>query len=895
MLPLRRITLLAALTVATAAILGDQAPAPRSGLGGEPAATAASPHDRASEPGLGPEDKAAEEPGPYPSDWFGMQRAFPGTTIPQGKFRAALEQARVDRVLNQVDRALTETGASAAAALVWTQAGPLNIGGRVTALAPVRGGSTVYLGSANGGVFKSTNSGVNWTPVFDDNGIYSIGALALDPADSNVVYVGTGEANASVDSYDGDGLFRTRDGGQSWEHLGLETTARIARVAVDPQNSDRIFVAAMGAQFSTGPDRGLYRSEDAGASWTRVLFVNDSTGASDVAFNPAHPETVFCATWERIRRPSYRRAFGPDCGIWRSADHGTTWTRLQSGLPAPSDTVGRIALAIAASRPSTIYAQIVSGSNLGYQGLGMYRSDNGGQSWTRRDAGTAFTDDFGGFAWYFGDVAVDPADPERVFAMGVGLIRSNDGGVTFASADTNDSTHPDQHALWIDPSNPARIYLGNDGGFFSSATGGSSWTKSVDLPITQFYAGAVDPSNPARLLGGTQDNFTLLTAGSPSAWSPILGGDGFYCLVDPTSPSTLFAEWQNCCSNTGPRRSTNAGGSWSAPSGFDIGDRYNWNTPIAMDPSNHLVLLVGSHRVYKSTNNGVSYAAISGDLSTHPPSLLTYGTITTLAISPVNSAVYYAGTDDGKVWRSLNSGGAWTDISAGLPRRWVTRVTPDPFAQGTVYVTLSGFGLDEHLPHVYRSTDSGTNWVSISGNLPDAPANDILVDPSNPQTLYLATDLGVYATLNLGAGWFPLGRGMPIQTVFDLTFHAPSRTLVAATHGRSQWKLDLNAPLAVALEPSLAHLAMSSPAPNPTRSAVHLELEVSRATAVEVEVYDTSGRRVRTLVHGALEAGRHALSWDGRDAQGHRIGPGVFFVRAHGAGAVATRRLVRVD
>jgi photosystem II stability/assembly factor-like uncharacterized protein len=825
----------------------------------------------------------SQEGGRYPSDWFGLQRAFPGSVIPQEKFEAAVQQAGFDRVS-------AESGFSTASSLDWVQAGPYNIGGRVAALAVEPGGTNVYLGAAAGGVFKSTDSGAHWTPVFDQ--VYSIGALALDPSNPNICYVGTGESNSAIDNYDGAGVFRTTDGGATWQSLGLEATARIGAIEVDPQNPNRIFVAAMGRQFSTSPERGFYRSEDGGVSWTRTLFVNDSTGVIDIAVNPAHPETVYCATWERVRRLTYRRAYGPGCGIWRSVDHGGTWTRLQNGLPVPSDNVGRIALGIAPSRPSTIYAQIGSGAAGGYVGLGLYRTQDGGDTWTKRDASATFTNSFGSFVWYFGEMGVDPVDPDVIYTMGVQMLRSNDGGVSYLDLTP---LHVDQHAIWIDPANSARIYVGNDGGFYSTPNTGGSWIKSLDLPITQFYAGTIDPSNPSRLLGGTQDNNTLLSpVGSPTNWTSILGGDGFQCIVDPTNPNIIFAEWQNCCDRSGPRRSTTGGGGWSGASGFML-DRYNWNSPITMSALNHNVLLVGSHRVYKSVNNGLSYFTVSGDLTTNPMSPLTFGTITTLAISPVDSATYYAGTDDGRVWRSTNSGGNWTNISAGLPVRYVTRVTPDPVSAAVVYVTLSGFGIDEHLAHVYRSDSRGDSWVSIAGNLPDVPANDVLVDPIYPQTLYLATDVGVYSTVNGGAAWFPLGNGMPIQTVFDLSFHPGSRMLAAATHGRSQWTLMVgSAPLAVRETAAPPQIQLSGPRPQPSRGAVRLELELPRATSLDVAIYDAGGRRVRALASGSRAAGRQALTWDGTDDRGRTVAPGVFFVRANAGGAIATRRVIRV-
>ena len=325
-----------------------------------------------------------------PNDWFGFQRAFPGTSVNQEAYQAALTWARVER-------SAAALRAESATPMVWQQAGPLNIGGRVTALAVTPGGSTLYLGAAAGGVFKSVNGGRNWTSVFDLSA--SIGALALDPSSVNTLYVGTGESNAAIDNYDGSGLYRSQNAGASWAYLGLQQVRRIARVRVDPANSNRIYVAAMGSQFSTGPDRGLYRSEDGGTSWAKVLFVSDSTGVCDVAIDPSNPAVVYCASWERVRRPTYRRVYGPECAIWKSVDHGSNWIKLTNGLPAPSDNVGRIGLAIAPSLPSRIYAQIMGGPAQNLDGLGLYRSDDGGASWARRDV-SGFLDSFGGFGWY---------------------------------------------------------------------------------------------------------------------------------------------------------------------------------------------------------------------------------------------------------------------------------------------------------------------------------------------------------------------------------------------------------------------------------------------------------------------------------------------------------------
>ena len=818
-----------------------------------------------------------------PADWFYGQRAFPGVEVPQEKFQAALEQVMSERAL-----ASPEFGTSSAT-LTWQPVGPYNIGGRVTALASTPGGTTVFLGSANGGVFKSIDSGVSWAPMTDRYSFYSIGALAIHPGEPDVVYCGTGEANSSVDSYDGNGLWRSSDGGASWRSLGLAATGRIAAVAIDPNNTNHLLVAAMGRQFSTGAERGLYRSLDRGQTWTKTLFVNDSTGVCDVVFNPQHPETVFAATWERVRRYTYRRAFGPGCAVWRSINGGATWTRLAGGLPGPSENVGRIALAIAPSQPRTVYAQVITGAISGYIGQGLYRTTDGGDTWVRRDVGSTFRNSFGSFGWYFGELAVSPANPDEIWTGGVQILKSNDGGVSYL--DVTGASHVDQHAMWIDPSEPTRMYLGNDGGFYSALGGG--WEKSFDLPITQFYAGSVDKNNALKVLGGTQDNNTLKTESGPSDWNAILGGDGFYCMTDPTNTNIVFAEWQFCCDRSGIRRSTTNGSGFTTVSGFVNTDRYNWNTPIAMSPANHNLMLVGSHRVYMSTNNGVNFSPVSGDLTTNPGAATVFGTISTLDVSGVNDSVFYAGTDDGRVWRSVNKGAAWTNISAGLPLRSITRVAADRFNSQVVYVTLSGFGQDEPIAHVYRSDDRGNTWQSIAGNLPDAPANDIVVDGLDPNTLYLGTDLGVFITRNLGATWWGLGAGMPLQTIFDLEYHAGSRQLFAFTHGRSIHKLDLNAlPVSVPAATVAPRLALSAPSPNPARGPVHFSLELDRDAALEVTVYGVDGRRVRTLVREISSAGRRWIVWDGMDERGSAAQPGVYFTRASAAGATRTQRLV---
>lgn len=845
------------------------------------AALAALPHAPAR-----PTARDAEAAGhDYPSDYFYLQRAMPDGTIPTERIAAAVEQL-------QFERALAAQRLSTSAASDWTPVGPFNIGGRVNAIVAATGGAPAYVGAANGGVWRSDDLGTNWQPLTDKLGIFSVGALTLNPLNSNSLWCGTGDANGTVDGYDGTGLYVSRDRGASWAYRGLRETSHISSVVVNPQDTTKLYVGAMGKAFTTDANRGFYRSLDGGASWTRTLFVNDSTGVSDIAINPVHPDTIFCTTWERVRRLKYRRAFGVDCAVWRSADGGGTWTKVSNGLPVPGENMGRIAIAVAPSRPSRIYASCTSGVISGYIGLGLFRSDDGGQSWQQVDLGNVQRNAFGGFSWYFGRVVVSPLDADDVWVCGVRLLHSLDGGVTLD--DVTSTAHVDQHAVWVDPSNPSRVYLGNDGGFWWQS--GSQWQQSINLPITQFYAGTVDATNPSKMLGGAQDNGTVKTETGPFGWAFILGGDGFHCLVNSVNTNIVLAEWQYCCDKSGVRRSTNNGGTFAATGGWSNTDRYNWNTPICVSPRNPNTLLAGSQRAYKSINTGGLWTPVSGDLSTNSGALVNYNTISAVAISNADSNLFLAGTDDGKVWRSQNAGGAWEDITAGLPGRYVTRVAADPLDPQVVYATFSGFGQDLHDPRVFRSVDRGSNWSSINGNLPDAPVNDLVVDPVVAGTLYAGTDLGVYVTRNLGQTWTPLGGVMPIQPVWDLELHAASRKLYAFTHGRSAWVLDLSTvSLSVPRTQSASRLDLSTPAPNPARGAARLAVSLAARAQVSVIVFDAAGRQVRVLARGVFESGRHMLAWDTRDERGARARAGVYFVRASDGSQTRMQRLVLVD
>lgn len=794
-----------------------------------------------------------EEKSEKPHDWFYMQRAYP--------YRLINEEAR----MAGYNQALTMMNRGKG---VWVQIGPTNIGGRVTGIALHPSNSDIiYAGAADGGVLKSTDGGVTWTILTDYFPTLSVGDVAIDPNNPNTVYAGLGEANLAGDNYDGDGLYRTTDAGVSWTNIGLAQVKRIGRVAVHPTNSDIIFVAAAGAQFSADTARGVYRSTDGGTSWEKVLFVTDSTSAIDLRIHPLDPDTVYAAMWERLRSPTRRKAGGPTSGIYKSTDMGTSWTELTNGLPSGPNK-GRIGIAISQNSPNVLYATYTD--SIGYL-LDIFKTTDGGNSWFQT-SGQPPNYLYSSFGWYFGQIRVHPENPDVVFVLGVPLYRTTSGGNSWS--DVSGSQHVDHHALEFDPSNLDHIVDGNDGGVYYSTNGGTVWTKSYNLPITQFYAATIDELNPQRTYGGTQDNGTLRTmTGSLNDWTMILGGDGFYCNIDYTNSNIIYAEyqWGNLY------KSTNGGGSFDeAMNGISPSDRTNWSTPVIMDPNNNLVLYYGANRLYKTTNGAGYWNAISDDLTNGPgPGGLTYGTITTIALAKTDSNVIYVGTDDANVWFTPNGGSDWASINDDLPDRWVTRVAVDPTDAAIAYVTFSGYRYDSFLPHVFRTTNYGQDWTDISSNLPEVPINVIVVDPENTATLYIGTDYGIYYTTNSGDSWEPVGSELPFSAVDDLVLHNGTRVLRAATHGRSFFEFDLTQ-LGIEDQEEITDRDVHDinlQVMSPTRNEIKLSYNVAKTSAVQIILYDIAGRKVQTLVEATVSPGTHEIT------KTINLASGTYFVR----------------
>ena len=786
-----------------------------------------------------------------PNEWFFKQRAFPYGEINQEVYIKSLKQAQRLKKQRQLKKDTT----------VWEFAGPTNICGRITDVEMHPSDmETVYIGAASGGVFKTTDVGNSWVSIFDDALSLSIGDIAIAPSDPEIVYVGTGEANAGGGSlaYDGVGIYKSSDGGDTWDYLGLEESRNIGRMVVHPDNPDVLYVAAMGNLFADTPERGIYKTTDGGQTWQNILFVSDSTGGIDIVINPENPDTLYAAMWERVRRTDRRSYGGLTCGIYRTYNGGQTWTELTNGLPSPGTNVGRIGIDISNSNPDILYA--IYADKTGYFD-GVYKTLNGGDLWTQTNDGS-LESCYQSYGWWFGRIEVDPVDPDIAYVIGFDLYKTSNGGNSWSDISGWD-VHVDQHGLYVHPQNHNLLFLGNDGGYYTSQNGGNSWDWINNLPITQFYTCEVDDQFPDRLYGGAQDNGTNRTlTGNTDDWELIYGGDGFYVLVDPYDNNYVYAEYQY----GNLARSTNGGNSFStALNGISSADRKNWNTPVVFDPTNTEILYYGANRLYKSENRAASWSPVSTDLTNGPGVNLTYGTISTISVSPVNPETIYVGTDDGNVWVSAVNGMGWELLSAELPERWVTRVAADPIEENTAYVTFSGYRYDEFIPHIFKTTDKGENWEDISGNLPEAPINDIIIDPENNSVLYIASDVGVFVTRDMGINWEVLGSNLPNVPVNDLALHNETRSLVAATYGRSMYKYDLyqdTVSTSIHQFSEKVNKLVINVFPNPFSSSVKITLKSGEEQNGRIEIFNIAGVKIETLFVGKLKSGFNEFVWE---------------------------------
>ena len=764
-----------------------------------------------------------------PGEWMSAQRMYPYNEIRQDIYLEEMKKANQLHVsrYDEID---------------WEFVGPTNIGGRITDIEMPTGQSQIiYIGGASGGILKTEDAGSTWVQKFNGVSTISIGDIAIDPQNQEVIYAGTGEANASSYSFLGSGIYKSLDGGDSWQYSGLEQSAYIGRIIVDHSNSQRVFTAACGTLFSNNDTRGIYRTTDGGDNWEQVLFVNDSTAAIDLVQHPTNENILYAAFWERKRGLTYRNSFGHSSGIWKTTDGGDNWVELTNGLPGATDK-GRIGITISKSNPSVLYAMY----DMPNQNMYVYKTSNDGESWQQVD-NNQLNGMGSSFAWYFGQIRVDPNDEDMVYTLGQVMFRTSNSGSYWNQIGS--STHVDHHAMFFDEES-GKVYLGNDGGLYWSTNNGSSWVKINNLPLTQFYAFDISNTNPDFMMGGTQDNNTIRTIGGNTLnWEPVLGGDGMYCRINQQNNDIAYAEyqWGNLF------RSYNAQSSYP---NYDYisssmgGDRTNWSAPLALTPGNDQIAYFGTHRVWKSTNDGSSWSAVSNDLTDGGNN--SFNTLSTLAVSSVNQDYVMAGSADGYVHISVNGGSSWNLISSELPDRWITRVAFDPIEEETIYVTISGFRWDEPLPHVYKSIDLGENWIDISGDLPEIPVNDIVLNPQNNSNIIVGTDAGVYLTSDGGDSWENISGNMPQVSVVALRINPLTDMMYAATYGNSIYKIDLNNISVGYTEFEATNHSFAADLVV-ARQSKYIVIDNSEVQSFQVNIYTISGSKVGSINTGMIQ------------------------------------------
>ncbi len=710
-----------------------------------------------------------------------------GGSVPTGAWQRATAQARATAVRT----AATEPGLAAAA---WQLKGPTNIGGRVLdVVVDPKKTDSVYVATASGGLWHTVDAGKTFTSAWPDTNSQAVGALAISK--TGVLWAGTGEAGPGGGSitYGGDGVWRSADGGKTWQNMGLRGTERIGRIVVDPRDEKTIWVAANGSLFTPGGERGLYRSTNAGKTWQLVLAgETPTTGAVDIALDPVDPKVAYMTMWDRIRYPDRRVYTGLGSGVFKTTDAGSTWKRIGAPYFVTNPELGRLGVAVAPSDHNRVY--VLASTEAGLT-AGLARSEDGGATFTPAVDVPLVT---GGFvyAWWFGRVYVDPLDPDHVFATGVNMSESKDGGVSFSSSP---GLHSDQHAMAWDTRIKGRVYVGNDGGFYRSDNNGASFKHGEYMPWNQLFSVDVSQQDKRKLVVGLQDNggnrnYSAQNDPADDGYKDITGGDGTEMAIDPADEKFVYG-----CSQYGAcARSTNGGTSMSDFSNEIIGSRKNWLTPIEFDPTEKHAVYTASEIVHRSTDDGATWTPISPDLTGGPgretnPLFRNYGTVTTIAAAGgAEFATLYAGTDDGRVQYTHDDGTTWTRAT-GLPNDWVTAVAIDyRDPSRTAYATFSAFRSGGKKSMVWRTRDGGRTWVDVTGDLPLAPVNDVLPVGDD---LLVASDVGVFLTHGARTAttprWLRVGTGLPNAPITDLKWQAKAKTLFAANFGRGAFSVAL--------------------------------------------------------------------------------------------------------
>ncbi|HLW82616.1 MAG TPA: hypothetical protein VKS20_11320 [Candidatus Acidoferrales bacterium] len=695
------------------------------------------------------------------------------------------------------------------AGMKWRLIGPFR-GGRAEAVAGVVGNPNVfYFGAVAGGVWKTTDAGISWKPLFEHQAVSSIGAIAVDPQDPNVIYVGTGEEALRGDISDGDGMYKSVDGGKTWTHIGLDDTKHIAKILIDPHDPNIVFVAAIGHAYGPNAERGVFRSTDGGKTWQKVLYKDDKTGAIDLTFAAQNSHTLYAALYQEVRTPWGFTSGGPGSGIYKSVDGGTTWKQLE-GNGLPSGVMGRIGIAVGADG-ERVYALIESEKG------GLYRSDDGGEHWQFINGNHDFTQR----AWYFMNIYADPKETDKVYILNTGMYRSTDGGQTFKGVN---APHGDRHDLWIDPTNTDRMIEADDGGATISEDGGKTWSTEDNQPTAEFYHVSTDDRFNYYVYGAQQDNSTVAIASRTDGfdigdkdWYDVGGGESGFVIPDPKDPNVVYAgSYDGLITRydkaNGQEQDISA---WPLnPMGhgaIDTKYRFQWTAPIAMSPFDSHTIYHGAQVLFKSTDEGQTWTVISPDLTRNDKSKQVssggpieqdntsveyYDTIFAVAESPLQRGLIWVGSDDGLVHVTRDGGKTWSNVTPKDLPEWsrIDLVEPSPHEAGTAYVAADRVRWDEFRPYLYKTTDYGKTWTKITDGLPaDSITHAIREDPVRKGLLFAGTETGVWVSFDDGAKWQSLQLDLPTVPVHDLTIHRDD--LIIATHGRAFWILDDISPL----------------------------------------------------------------------------------------------------
>ena len=774
--------------------------------------------------------------------------------------------------------------------------GPAVMSGRITTLAAVPGDRlTLYVGAAGGGVWKSSDGGLRFKPVFDRHA-QSIGAITVDPSNSKTIWVGTGESWMRNSVSVGDGIYRSTDAGDSWTRVGLEHTERIARILVHPKDSDTVYVCVPGHLFDDHDDRGVYRTKDSGKSWEKVLFIGRDTGCADLAMDPANPSILYAGMWQVRRTPSFFTSGGPRSGLHKSTDGGTTWTRLTRDLPAGD--LGRIGLAVSPARPEVVYAVVESARTA------LFRSEDRGESWKEMNASSIVAQR----PFYFSLVVADPKVADRVYKPGLQAAVSDDGGRTWSVLTGN--YHSDVHALWINPNNPEQLVMGTDGGVYTSADRGSSWRFVESLPVGQFYHVSYDMKWPYNVYGGLQDNSTWFGPSRRSGgiggrhWQSLSPGDGFWSFVDPRDEDVVYDEIQGGNLFRTRKSTLERKDIRPSPRPGEPKYRFNWNTPIHLSRATPGTMYYGAQFLFRTRDMGESWERISPDLTTNDPSRqrqdasggLTLdnstaennATIFAISEAPKTPGLIWVGTDDGHVQVTRDAGKTWTNVTKnvkGVPANtWVSSVEASHFAEGTAYVTFDGHMTGDMKPYVYRTRDFGATWEPLALETLRGYAHVVKEDPVNRDVLFAGTEFGLFVSLDAGKQWAQFTPGLPNVAVRDVAIHPRDHDLIVATHGRGLYIIDDITPLrkldSTAVEQEVAFLE-SRPAPmvipvfefgfngdgefvgETPAEVAHIAYYLKRRHMfgdLKLEVYDAQQRLIATLP-GGKRRGINRVEW----------------------------------